>query len=131
MNDLAVQSEIEAFALHLFGDAEPDHHIDDFEQDQTRPDRTKMITTAMNCGRWLIIWAAIANVFDHAGATEGGDREDAGEHSADDSADAMHAEASSASSAPSACFTVVTQAEHAGPTTPSTSRQGPKSPTQE
>src|SRR4249919_1784115 len=38
LNDLAVQSEIEAFALHLFGDAQANDRIDDLEQDQ-RDDR--------------------------------------------------------------------------------------------
>ena len=34
LHDLAMQRQIEAFALDLFADAQPDDHVDDLEDDQ-------------------------------------------------------------------------------------------------
>src|SRR4029079_9869838 len=90
LNDLAVQSEIEAFAFDLFGDAEPDDRIDDLEQDQ----RDDGVIDNYDGDALDLVDHLGGIALDQAGgAAVLIDREYAGEQRTDYSANTMHAEA--------------------------------------
>ncbi len=86
---LAVKTDVQTFAFLLFGDAQADDHVDDFEDDEgddgvVDDGEAHALGLDQDLGHIAFQGAG--------GAADGLDREHAGEHGADDAADGMHAE---------------------------------------
>src|SRR5579872_1404485 len=90
LDDLAVQSEVEAVALDLFADAQADDRVDDLQDDEG--DDRVIGDDGHDADHLVDELAGIA--FEQAGrAAILADREDAGQQRADYAADRMDAEA--------------------------------------
>src|SRR5262245_13499077 len=89
VHGLAVQREIETFALHLVGDAQPDEDVDDLEDDQ----RDDGVVDEDDDDTVDLVEELYRIAFEQAGgAAIGLDREHAGEQGTGDAADRVHAE---------------------------------------